>query len=186
MGSGESIMGIQVRKRTKGKTSWTNASYSNKGLHASHTTRIGKGTLNISSRGVRSTYNFGNGVKYVTNTPWKKKEKKIITSKVNENNLTIEEIRSLIKERIETLKQEEQNQKEQNVIKEVMPVIETIEEVVKAPKKKLKVPTKAIQKEYTYKKPIKFFGIIKKLFIWYTWISTALITLTILSSFFGN
>ena len=68
-------MGFQVRKRTKGKSSWTNVSASQRGVHASQSFKSGNTTGNISPRGIRVTQNFGNGVRYVHNTPWKKKKK---------------------------------------------------------------------------------------------------------------
>jgi hypothetical protein len=68
-------MGFQVRKRTKGKGTWTNMSASKRGVHASQSFKSGNVTTNVSSRGVRNTINFGNGVRYVHNTPWKKKKK---------------------------------------------------------------------------------------------------------------
>ena len=69
-------MGFQVRKRTKGKDAWTNASYSSRGLHVSNSVKAGRATFNSSSRGLRTTFNFGNGVRYVSNIiwPWNKKK----------------------------------------------------------------------------------------------------------------
>ena len=57
-------MGFSVRKRTKGKGSWLNLSYSKKGLHASHSMKFGELTINM-GRKIRSTINFGNGMRYI-------------------------------------------------------------------------------------------------------------------------
>ena len=47
-------MGLQFRKRGKGKNSWTN--YSGSGI--SRTTKTGNLTTNVSARGMRVTYNL--------------------------------------------------------------------------------------------------------------------------------
>lgn len=58
-------MGLQVRRRTKGKSGWLNFSYSDKnGVGASATVKIGK-NVTYNSRG-RTTINFGNGIKWVS------------------------------------------------------------------------------------------------------------------------
>lgn len=57
-------MGFSVRKRTKGKDSWLNFSFSKKGLHASHTMRFGNTTLNF-GKNTRTTVNLGNGMRYI-------------------------------------------------------------------------------------------------------------------------
>ena len=60
-------MGFSIRKRTKGKGSWLNLSYSKNGLNASHTMRFGNVTVNMGKK-LRTTVNFGNGVRYVTSS----------------------------------------------------------------------------------------------------------------------
>ena len=68
-------MGLQVRKRTKGKNSWFNFSYSKKkGIGASVSIKLDK-NITYNTRG-RTTINFGNGVRYV-HTRKKKKETKV-------------------------------------------------------------------------------------------------------------
>ena len=65
-------MGLQFRKRTKGKDSWFNFSGSKKnGLGASLSVKLGK-NVTYNSRG-RVTVNFGNGFRYVVS---KKKGRK--------------------------------------------------------------------------------------------------------------
>lgn len=62
-------MGFSIRKRTRGKTSWVNFSASEKkGVHTSYSQKIGNLTLNISKRGKRVTFNFGNGVRWTSNS----------------------------------------------------------------------------------------------------------------------
>lgn len=61
-------MGLQFRKRTKGKNSWLNISSSKKnGLSASLSVKLDKNlTLNFGGKGNRrATINFGNGIRYV-------------------------------------------------------------------------------------------------------------------------
>ena len=64
-------MGLQVRKRTKGKTGWVNGSYSSRGAGASGSVKISKNVtyntgdiLNDKTK-PRITFNLGNGVRYV-------------------------------------------------------------------------------------------------------------------------
>lgn len=57
-------MGFSIRKRTKGKGSWLNYSYSKRGFHASHTVKMGDLTLNFGKK-VRTTVNMGDGMRYV-------------------------------------------------------------------------------------------------------------------------
>lgn len=65
-------MGLQIRKRTKGKNSWFNFSASKKnGLGASMSVKLGK-NVTYNTRG-RVTVNFGNGIRYVA---YKKKKRK--------------------------------------------------------------------------------------------------------------
>jgi hypothetical protein len=61
-------MGIQYRKRTKGKSGWFNFSYSDKrGLGMSTSVKVGGVTHNFGSkRASRTTVNLGNGLKYVS------------------------------------------------------------------------------------------------------------------------
>lgn len=74
------VMGLQVRKRTKGKKSWWNGSYSRKGAGASGSVKLSDnvtwntGDLVNGKTNQRVTVNMGNGVKWV----WydKKKSKK--------------------------------------------------------------------------------------------------------------
>lgn len=69
-------MGFSLRKRTKGKDSWLNFSYSKKGLHASHTMRFGNTTLNF-GKNLRTTVNLGGGMRYVkTHTKAKNRQVK--------------------------------------------------------------------------------------------------------------
>ena len=67
-------MGISIRKRTKGKSSWLNFSASKKaGLKASYSQKLGKNlTLNFSKSGTRATYNLGNGIRITSTRPKKK------------------------------------------------------------------------------------------------------------------
>jgi len=61
-------MGLQFRKRTKGKNSWINVSHSKKnGLSASLSVKLDKNlTMNFGGKGNRrATINFGNGIRYV-------------------------------------------------------------------------------------------------------------------------
>lgn len=61
-------MGLQFRKRTKGKDSWINFSHSKKnGFSASLSVKVAKGvTMNFGGKGNRrATVNFGNGLRYV-------------------------------------------------------------------------------------------------------------------------
>lgn len=66
-------MGIQVRKRTKGKSGWWNGSYSSKGVGVSGSVKAGKnvtyntGDLSGNKKTPsRLTVNLGNGVKWVS------------------------------------------------------------------------------------------------------------------------
>lgn len=73
-------MGLQFRKRTKGKNSWINVSHSKKnGLSASLSVKLDKNlTMNFGGKGNRrATINFGNGIRYVKYRTPKAKEKKI-------------------------------------------------------------------------------------------------------------
>lgn len=73
-------MGLQFRKRTKGKNGWLNISHSKKnGLSASLSVKLDKNlTLNFGGKGNRrATVNFGNGVRYVKYRTPKAKEKKV-------------------------------------------------------------------------------------------------------------
>lgn len=71
-------MGLQVRKRTKGKSSWWNGSYSSKGVGASGSVKLGKnvtwntGDIINGKTKQRVTVNFGNGYRWV----WYKKRDK--------------------------------------------------------------------------------------------------------------
>lgn len=60
-------MGVQYRKRTKGKKNWFNFSASEtNGVGVSHSTKIGNATINVGSKGRRRlTINLGNGLRYV-------------------------------------------------------------------------------------------------------------------------
>lgn len=64
-------MGLQVRKRTKGKNSWWNGSYSKKGAGASGSVKLSDnvtwntGDLVNGKTNKRLTINFGNGYRYV-------------------------------------------------------------------------------------------------------------------------
>ena len=72
-------MGLQFRKRTKGKNSWINVSHSKKnGLSASLSVKLDKNfTLNFGGKGNRrATINFGNGFRYVKYRSPKPKEPK--------------------------------------------------------------------------------------------------------------
>lgn len=66
------IMGLQIRKRTKGSKSWFN--FSKSGI--SHSSKYGNATVNVSRKGVRTTYNFGNGVRYVSSKGWRNRQGK--------------------------------------------------------------------------------------------------------------
>lgn len=66
-------MGLQVRKRTKGKDGWLNGSYSSKGVGVSGSVKAGKNvtynTGDLSSNRKtpsRLTVNFGNGIRWVS------------------------------------------------------------------------------------------------------------------------
>lgn len=65
-------MGLQVRKRTKGKNGWWNGSYSNKGVGASGSVKVGSnvtyntGDLINGKTPSRLTVNFGNGIRWVS------------------------------------------------------------------------------------------------------------------------
>ena len=61
-------MGIQYRKRTKGKSGWLNFSYSDKnGLGSSASVKAGNVTHNFGGKqSSRTTVNLGNGLKYVS------------------------------------------------------------------------------------------------------------------------
>lgn len=66
-------MGFQVRKRTKGKNSWQNFSYSKKGgFKTSTSVKSGQVTYNtgnlLGKRKSRVTVNLGNGARYVWNS----------------------------------------------------------------------------------------------------------------------
>lgn len=72
-------MGLQFRKRTKGKNSWINVSHSKKnGLSASLSVKLDKNfTMNFGGKGNRrATINFGNGFRYVKYRTPKAKTKK--------------------------------------------------------------------------------------------------------------
>ena len=65
-------MGLQVRRRTKGKTSWQNFSYSKKGgARTSTSIQSGQVTYNtgnlLGKRKPRVTVNLGGGARYVWN-----------------------------------------------------------------------------------------------------------------------
>lgn len=64
-------MGIQVRKRTKGKSSWWNGSYSKKGAGVSGSVKVGNVTFNTGDllngkTSSRTTVDLGNGIRYVS------------------------------------------------------------------------------------------------------------------------
>ena len=66
-------MGLQVRKRTKGKSGWLNGSYSSKGVGVSGSVKAGKNvtynTGDLSSNRKtpsRLTVNLGNGIRWVS------------------------------------------------------------------------------------------------------------------------
>jgi hypothetical protein len=65
-------MGLQVRKRTKGKNGWWNGSYSKRGVGASGTVKVSSnvtyntGDLLGNKNSSRLTINFGNGIRYVS------------------------------------------------------------------------------------------------------------------------
>ena len=66
-------MGLQVRRRTKGKTSWQNFSYSKKGgVRTSTSIKSGQVTYNtgneLGKRKPRVTVNLGGGARYVWNS----------------------------------------------------------------------------------------------------------------------
>ena len=68
-------MGFQFRRRTRGKKGWLNFSGSGVSASVKLTPNI---TMNLGSRGTRTTVNFGGGFRYVTTksrkkTPAKKK-----------------------------------------------------------------------------------------------------------------
>lgn len=71
-------MGFQLRKRTKGKNAWFNFSASrSRGIRGSASIKLDKNwTLNFGRHGVRTTINFGNGLRYVTTKSLKSKPKK--------------------------------------------------------------------------------------------------------------
>lgn len=87
-------MGLQFRKRTKGKNSWFNISSSKKnGLSASLSVKVAKGvTMNFGGKGNRrATINFGNGVRYVkyrTPKAKPKAEPKVRSSRSNTQSYT--------------------------------------------------------------------------------------------------
>lgn len=64
-------MGLQVRKRTKGKNGWWNGSYSRKGAGVSGSVKVHKnvtfntGDILNGKNKARLTINLGNGVRYV-------------------------------------------------------------------------------------------------------------------------
>lgn len=66
-------MGFSVRKRTKGKDSWLNFSFSKRGLNASHTMRFGNTTINFGKK-TRTTVNLGDGMRYVKTSGTTKKK----------------------------------------------------------------------------------------------------------------
>jgi hypothetical protein len=70
-------MGIQYRKRTKGKSGWFNFSYSGKnGFGASTSVKVGGITHNFGGkRANRTTVDLGNGLKYVSYGPSKAKSR---------------------------------------------------------------------------------------------------------------
>lgn len=77
-------MGFQVRKRTKGKTSWLNFSFSKRrGFGASASLKVGE-NVTYNTRG-RLTINLGSGMKYVF---YKKKPKQAITKSQKTNTST--------------------------------------------------------------------------------------------------
>lgn len=84
-------MGLQFRKRTKGKDSWLNFSHSKKnGFSASLSVKVAKGvTMNFGGKGNRrATVNFGNGVRYVKYREPKAKPKKEVSTRTRANNRT--------------------------------------------------------------------------------------------------
>lgn len=83
-------MGLQFRKRTKGKNSWLNFSHSKKnGFSASLSVKVAKGvTMNFGGKGNRrATVNFGNGLRYVKYRD-KKKETTVKEPKTRSNRST--------------------------------------------------------------------------------------------------
>ena len=74
-------MGLQIRKRKK-LANGNYINYSNSGV--SYSTKTGAVTTNVSSRGVRTTVNLGNGVRYVSQKGWKnRKGEHLLTSVAN-------------------------------------------------------------------------------------------------------
>lgn len=71
-------MGFQLRRRTKGKNAWFNFSASrSRGVRGSASVKLDENwTLNFGRHGVRTTINFGNGLRYVTTKSLKSKPKK--------------------------------------------------------------------------------------------------------------
>jgi hypothetical protein len=79
-------MGLQVRKRTKGKSGWLNGSYSRKGVGASGSIKPSEnityntGDLINGKIPSRLTINLGNGIRYVSYGKSKSKKKQQATS----------------------------------------------------------------------------------------------------------
>ena len=71
-------MGLQIRKRTKGSKSWFNFS----GSGVSHSSKYGNSTVNVGARGIRTTYNCGNGVRYVSTQGWRNRQGKSLIMQI--------------------------------------------------------------------------------------------------------
>lgn len=67
-------MGFRYRKRTKGKNSWFNYSFSKRGFNASYSIKFGDTTINLGRNGTRVTHNFGDG--FIFTSSRKNKSKK--------------------------------------------------------------------------------------------------------------
>lgn len=78
-------MGLQYRKRTKGKSGWFNFSYSDKnGFGMSTSVKIGGITHNFGGkRADRTTIDLGNGLKHVSYGPSKAKKQTRSPSSTN-------------------------------------------------------------------------------------------------------
>lgn len=77
-------MGLQYRKRTKGKNAWFNFSASKKrGVGTSFSLKLGK-NITCNSRG-RVTLNLGNGLRYVAYKKKKKQPKPVVNKTSNYN-----------------------------------------------------------------------------------------------------
>jgi len=97
-------MGFIVRKRTKGAKSWTNFHASRTGgIGISQSQKIGNNlTLNFGKKGLTTTYNLGNGARYVKTIKLFAKKKEVKTPIIKSSVRTTQSLKTRSKHVVRT------------------------------------------------------------------------------------